>query len=314
MLEAAVLESCMKRYLTAILLSLVFLGPLGLCGYYRCYTEPRVGLLTIWLVFTFGLSVPCHVVADLWRRWMRWPVWTVFGVVPVLAYLVYLVGLPGGVGERRSSSVFGSYGPAGRESLRFWMIWAATLPMSAVVSCASVAGIEIGRGLGGRLGRWGARYGAIGLVSGVFWIEVVLFEGWAWMADSSGNGTGVYAMLAYVVAAGSVSRGWMRVLASMGMLLGRSLAYSLLFMAAVDFIRRRRGWRATAFLWLGPVASMVLSYLWLAVATGGALAFSREAVVAAAMQGLYTFPLSLSMVVAYWLMPPVKAKASEGGE
>ena len=306
----------MKRYFVAAILSLVFLGPLGLCGYYRCYTEPRIGLLTIWLVFTFGLSVPCHVVADLWRRWMRWPVWTVFGVVPVLAYLVYLVGLPGGIGERQASSLFGSYGPAGRESLRFWMIWAATLPVSAVVSCASVAGIEIGRGLGGRLGRWGARYGAIGLMSGVFWIVVVLFEGWAWVVDGSGNGTGFYVMLAYAGAAGSVQGGWMRVLASVGMLLGRSLAYSLLFMAAVDFIRRRRGWRATAFLWLGPVASMVLSYLWLAVVTGGALAFSREAVVAAAMQGLYTFPLSLSLVVAYWLMPPVKAKAeaSEGGE
>jgi hypothetical protein len=246
---------------------------------------------------------------------MRWPVWTVFGVAPVLAYLVYWVGLPGGIGERLSSSMFGSYGPRGRESLRFWMIWAATLPVSVVVSCASVAGIEIGRGLGGRLGRWGARYGAIGLVSGVFWIEVVLFEGWAWMADSSGNGTGVYAML-YLVAAGLGNGDWMRGLASMGMLLGQSLVYSLLFMAAVDFIRRRRGWRATAFLWLGPVASMVLSYLWLAVMTGGALAFSREAVVAAAMQGLYTFPLSLSLVGAYWLMPPVKAKAeeTEGGE
>ncbi len=28
----------------------------------------------------------------------------------------------------------------------------------------------------------------------------------------------------------------------------------------------------------------------------------------------FVFPLSLSLVVAYWLMPPVKAEESEGGE
>jgi hypothetical protein len=108
----------------------------------------------------------------------------------------------------------------------------------------------------------------------------------------------------------------MGVLAMMGMLLGGKLAFGLPCVAAGDFIRRRRGWRTTAILWLCPAVAMVLMFLWLAVATGGAFGFSRGSLVAAAMSGLYIFPLSLSLVVAYWLMPSaeVKAEASEGGE
>ena len=47
---------------------------------------------------------------------------------------------------------------------------------------------------------------------------------------------------------------------------------------------------------------------------GGAL--ELEAAVLESCMKRFVFPLSLSLVVAYWLMPPVKAKAeeSEGGE
>ena len=50
------------------------------------------------------------------------------------------------------------------------------------------------------------------------------------------------------------------------------------------------------------------------VRLGGAL--ELEAAVLESCMKRFVFPLSLSLVVAYWLMPPVKAKAeaSEGGE
>ncbi len=300
----------MKRYLTAIFISFLFLAPMGICAFYRAFTVPRLGLVTIWAIATLCLSLPCNAFADFIRRRLNWHVWTILCIVLLFALIVGWIGSMSDSLKRLPNPAFGEHGPPQPVAPSTGMIWAATLPLSfilmAVYRLRPLPEPENtprhDQATPPRPWHSIRLYFLCVLFSGAVWLPLGLIEifGQMLLGRNSADGASIY-YLFYV----PLVTAPLKVLTSFGSFI---LCFSLPCNALADYLRRRCQLSSPAILLFTSLIILVLATVYgcfinVWMKTSAPFPLKEVILYSGARWFIGLLPLSLALMASYRLYP-----------